>query len=300
MAWKPHPRLITKQQFAEGTTIDGSRLDDAMNDVVTRVNKVPAGDFLQRHTKTQYVAGWTPHDEATYETHHFPWMTYINQESEVFGTTTAPPSGSFVNVMRAKGIEAPGIEPDRKGDGTLDLQGNKHYLWETSFFFHKPAIIDDIRLFLLTSHADATNRVYSRDFKYGSSPPVGFTNGDPTQDMSVSLTVDDEFNRENRSRSHVEAIYTGRKIRFSTVTMLKQPAASVTDMVPSGHFDGLPHGIMIAMEDLNIPLHQDSRARITVSIPCYSSSNVSDWPQDAPWRAGNFTLVLTALEEISG
>ena len=117
--------------------------------------------------------------------------------------------------------------------------------------------------------------------------------------------MDDEFNREDRSRSHVEAIFAGRPFVYESISALKQPHSSVTDMPPwsspsTGHFDGLPNGVMVAMRDLNVPIHQDARARITVSIPKYLTTNASNWPDLRPWSAGNFTLVVTVLEEISG
>ncbi len=38
MTWRKNPRTITKEQFSTGTTIDGDRIDNALDDVVERVN----------------------------------------------------------------------------------------------------------------------------------------------------------------------------------------------------------------------------------------------------------------------
>jgi len=53
-------RKLTKQQFQEGTTIDGDRLQDAMNDVVDRMNDIPLQDLKKRYVQTQYVGGFSP------------------------------------------------------------------------------------------------------------------------------------------------------------------------------------------------------------------------------------------------
>jgi hypothetical protein len=299
MAFRNHPRVVTKQQFADGTTIDGSRIDEAMQDFVDRANSVPAGDFSNRHMRTQYVSGWTPFHTNTNETHHFPWMPHVNNKTQVVGLTTDPPSGSFNNVERVKGIEAPGIKTEF-GDESINIIGH-HQIWETSYFFHKPCIVEDIRLFILTSHPDATNRIYTTDFTYGVTAPSGFTNGDPTEDVSIVFSVDDEFNREDRQKASVEAIRTGFQVPFKTVSLLKISSAfnsgAPSSMEPAKHFDGSPFGLYIPMTGLNIPIHQNARGRLAVSIPHYA---LSSWPSFKPWQVGNFSLTMTVLEEIHG
>ena len=48
---------MTDEQFADGTTIDGSRIDKAMSDIVDHANNIPKGDMGRRFVQTQYVAG---------------------------------------------------------------------------------------------------------------------------------------------------------------------------------------------------------------------------------------------------
>jgi hypothetical protein len=302
MAFKSHPRLVTKQQFAEGTTIDGSRIDDAMQDIVDRANSVPAGDFASRYMRTQYVSGWTPFHTNTNETHHFPWMPHVNNKTQVVGLSTDPPSGSFNNVERVKGIEAPGIKAEF-GDEGINLIGH-HQIWETSYFFHKPCIVEDIRLFILTSHPDASGRIYTTTFLYEGSAPSGYSSGEPTEDLSIVFSVDDEFNREDRSKASVEAIRTGFQVPYKSVSQIKIPDANNTgspaSMLPINHHDGAPYGVYVPMTGLNIPIHQNARGRLAVSIPYYATASVSSWPDTNPWQAGNFSLTMTVLEEISG
>ena len=142
MAWRRNPRTITKDQFSTGTTIDGDRIDNALDDVVERVNEVPYGDMRKRWVPTTYVAGWTPQSPqcltsgtpepttgttaskvgGVYGTHHGPWLRVLNFNSEVAdGTIGSSPSddNQITNPYRLKGVSVPGIHPF----GTVDAAG---------------------------------------------------------------------------------------------------------------------------------------------------------------------------------
>ena len=53
-------RKITDEQFSEGTTIDGTRIEKAFQDTVDRVETVEKGDISTRFTQQQYVFGYQP------------------------------------------------------------------------------------------------------------------------------------------------------------------------------------------------------------------------------------------------
>ena len=53
-------RVITNQQFSAGTTIDGNRLEDAMQDIERFLDKVPARFVRRRFVENQLVSGWSP------------------------------------------------------------------------------------------------------------------------------------------------------------------------------------------------------------------------------------------------
>ena len=53
-------RTLTDEQFSDGTTIDGTRIDDALGESVEHFNDVPPGDVSTRFTKTQYIFGYQP------------------------------------------------------------------------------------------------------------------------------------------------------------------------------------------------------------------------------------------------
>ncbi len=125
-------RTLTDQQFSDGTTVDGARIDDALGESVEHFNSIPAGDVSTRFTKTQYVFGYQPApytgtpngstspprinvEDGTIEGTTFPW-NFIKNSAEtsartdigaakprpVYGDTVTPSDG-FQNKWRIKG-----------------------------------------------------------------------------------------------------------------------------------------------------------------------------------------------------
>ena len=143
MPFRNHPREITKEQFAAQTAIDGNRLDKAMGDVVDRFNEIPKGDVKSRFIQSQFVMGWQPavanDNIANYQ---WPWMHHWNH-----GTAEAPfdQFTTIANEFRGKGYAAPGIDLD---SGSADLR-NAYYIFEASWGFSRPAIIESIDVFML-------------------------------------------------------------------------------------------------------------------------------------------------------
>ena len=50
-------RKLTDKQFSQGTAIDASEIDDALEDSVERFNEMSTGDLSTRMTPTQFVFG---------------------------------------------------------------------------------------------------------------------------------------------------------------------------------------------------------------------------------------------------
>ena len=68
MPWQKHTRLMTDEQFADGTTIDGNRLDRAMEDTVSRFNNLELRDVERRLMPCHYVSGFTPQSPTNTDT----------------------------------------------------------------------------------------------------------------------------------------------------------------------------------------------------------------------------------------
>jgi hypothetical protein len=124
MAYKKGNRHLTKEQFSEGTTIDGSRIDKAIDDVIEAHNEIKRGDMEAIFTSNTITANWQP--SKTYlrfaidfingqtrsgvlqtdakQWDWFPFMCATNAESEVFPSDEQPISTlGFTNRYRTKG-----------------------------------------------------------------------------------------------------------------------------------------------------------------------------------------------------
>jgi hypothetical protein len=64
MAQTKHTRILTDEQFATSTTVDGSRIDRAMEDTIARFNDLEPADLKTRFIPVEYVMGWMPEDTA--------------------------------------------------------------------------------------------------------------------------------------------------------------------------------------------------------------------------------------------
>lgn len=294
-------REITDEQFADGTTVDGRRIDSAMEDIVERANSVKKKDLKRRWFQTQYVGGWSAPiiGTGTYQ-HHFPFLNMKNDSDSLFPGTSFPDDKAY-NEYRLKGhslfTKMLGGLPDNA----------KQYAVTNSFYFRKPVVITGCSLVLSSEpSAGGFDVAPVNDFQYGSSAsdlPSGYIDK-PLSDLYVGIVVDNPFLPEDRKLNSM--VY--HRFDFDvdawlmrTPEVAGQPAFA--DMRPP--FPGKKHhAIYIDDQNLNIPLSRDSRARFAFGIPTYGSGNAAGaWGQDVggtyrPFVSQYYSWTLTVLEGI--
>ena len=317
MTYRKHPRHITDQQFSDGTTIDGSRVDDAMRDVVDHVNSIPKGDLGRRFVQTQYVAGWQP--VSPYNTpigagttvpsftHRMPWLPSVNwpatgsvSATNVFGSSVVgsipaeSATTAIKNRHRFKGTNLGwGAEIDvTSSDETVAISGIQ-WAWSRRFAFTEPAILHDVSIHLSTDRpwliaGGPYRNTFLQAAAYGGPAP-GYAAGDSSRDLIVLVDVAHPFTPEDtRMRS---VVYLARDFGVADSKFSRQPmgalstdAPAYTDMAPT--FRGgtandqteTAGGIIHRAHDLNIPLPANSRVRLAVLIPQYQEEDVaSGW-----------------------
>jgi hypothetical protein len=289
MTWKKHPRHITDEQFSDGTTIDGNRIDTALSDVVRRFNAVEKGDLSNRFVQTQYVSGWSP--QTTAAKHSWPWLTGHNTAGFVAGS--APDSVS--NPYRTKGYQTPGMD--------VSTTGSVQKIWSTSYYMRRPAILSDLVLFMHIDNPDAGTRTYANTFKYGSSPPEGFSQYDGNKDFAIVVSADSPFSPEDRSQNNVVLHRANFDLAREWVTGIRKNSTTSSEMYPQNppwceaDTGGL-WGVCLPLRDLNAPIPRDTRVRIDVVIPQYAAANVGGWETDNPWAQQRFDMAVTFLEEV--
>lgn len=268
-----------RDQYSEGTTIDGNRLDRTMDALVSRMGEIPKGDFRRRFTQGQIVSGLIPvltslSSSATYA--RLPFLDETNDQPQYYDTVA---DKSPKNLHRLKGIHDP--EVPTVSSAQLKIA------WTAAQYIKDPVVISQLDAMMIC------DTVYPNTWKYGSDAPGGKVNGDYIDDVHVHLTVDGPWNPEDRSAGAVEV----HRYRFkASAEFFNLGSLSVTssyDMVPN-HSQSIALSLHVNVRDINIPIHRDSRLRWSVAIP---------WGGYAPWgtnpvHTGVHTMVLTYLEEI--
>lgn len=189
MAYRKHNRHISDQQFADGTTIDGSRVEDALQDLEDHVNEVPKGDVKQQFMQTQIVAGYSPHAEAWVDGTSaaggpnvealnaqvttavtgtmFPFLPVYNSAKNLSQIAPIVEPLGYTNEHRHKGYQTPGVDTKPAEGFGLEQNGvspvpariyetEGQYAWEMSWAFNKPVIVANVSIFLLTDDINNT------------------------------------------------------------------------------------------------------------------------------------------------
>lgn len=277
-------REITEEQFSDGTTVDGSRLEKSLDDMAERFASVPEGDLLQRHMQTQIVCGWSP-GTATSGTSHtheimYPWLSYLNTVSQ-----SSSPYGN--DGLRFKGTGYP--------TEAIPLVSNSaQYGMTVPIELSSPAIIESVNVTMLT-HNDGYYKWDIADF--GPSAPFGGTARASTNMCpQLLILIDNPFLSEDPSMASIALrkncpSYESFNLTGDATDLGETP---VVDMAPD-----LPavklRGAYLKSEKLNIPLPANSRLRFVL----VSKNNSLFAANYSMWAAFSPSIVVTLLEPLT-
>lgn len=300
MAWKKQPRDITDHQFSDGSTIDGDRIDGALEDITRRFNKIPPGDLKKRYVQSQIIQGWTPQDISVTERHHLPWMEAKNEwyqrnwyNSVVVPTETDP---NIQNPLRVKACSIPGTE--HQNHFTLNPR-SQQFVWASVMQVNDPIILRNWSLLLETTNVGMATTWYANGWTYGNPPPPGHVNAEMSQDLALIIDVDSPFQPENRSKAEVvwnRSRFVLLRDKFSSNPLPN--SGGFTDLAPNPYPNGSPNGMACSF-DLNIPIRAGARIRWSVVIPRYDGTLIGygSWGS-APYHTFCVSSTLTLLEQI--
>tara|TARA_R110000751_G_C13789720_1_gene481967 strand:+ start:3670 stop:4737 length:1068 start_codon:yes stop_codon:yes gene_type:complete len=303
-------RHITDEQFSEKTTVDGNRIDKALQESVERVNSIRAEDVLSRYTESKFVFGYRPNRDYAacaasggghYYAHHFPWMQIANSADLTLGAAQVAQNPKTVKTVRlsetgsdwtvGNGGPVPyddvstttqdwegnwnlwAAAPTAAGNldyTTVDGPGNGYqYAYTNSWNFNKAAVIDDLMIAFTVDSDKMLGSLVADTFS--TFADVAGANG--TDVLGVVLMVDNHFSQELREDSEIEVAANGYDLlgfqysykTFSTTTDM----APAMPPIPGSPFTtlGLNRSIVVRWRDLNIPLHEGARVRLSIVIP---------------------------------
>jgi hypothetical protein len=313
MSWiiRPTIRVLTKEQFSDGTTIDGSRLDHAMEDTVSFWNKLPLGAIRTRWTMQQYVFGWQPQADdnlgpGTLD-HHMPWLRIRNTLTQYIDGPPPTTIDEVTNEYRLKGSRVVNIDD---AGSPLTADGSRQYAWTLAFRRSRPRILHDVFLLLLVD--SSLPFTYTNFWTAGNPAPedTGVGAGEHLKDLVVQIAVASPFGQENRALDSLE--WNMAEFDFEPfMTPARNVAIShvYDDMLPPHHDDqdghNKPYGLVLRRENLNIPIPQGAIVRASVVIPFYPGEDACGWNSNrgnvSPYFCfGNqaINLALTFLEEL--
>jgi hypothetical protein len=291
-------RHITDEQFSEKTTVDGSRIDKALQESVDHVNSIPPGDVLSRYTESKFAFGYQPVRQYAsctttagdiYYAHHFPWLQIANNADLTLGeardaqnpytvkAVALETTGHQYNVSNsgpvpyddpANTADWPGDWADWAAAGTAigdedytTTDGPDHgyqYAYTNAWNFNKPAIIDDL---MITLSIDTLR--FAGNAGAAFENPAGTVGTDV---VSVILMVDNHFSQELRADSEIEIASSRYDLRGFKRSYAN--VATYTDMLPAEPAGAQPDDcVEIRWRDLNIPLHENARVRLSIVIP---------------------------------
>ena len=274
-------RVVTDQQFSEGTTIDGNRIEDGMQDVERFLDKVPQEFVRRRFVENQIVSGFSPvpgkwQSDANppgIVMFRHPWLWHFNSDS-------ANPE-NITNKRRLKGYGLTG-----------------KYFWTQSVQFARPVIIDSFNLVMAhdLGTGSGSSEADDQQYKMGTTSYPNYVPPN-INDFELHITIDNIHTPEDRSQNSMEV----HKHKFSGASCLIRPyvatgsEAPVNDMSPAVPGGGLS-GYAVVIPDLNIPLHAHSRARFVIVIPYYSKvADQVNWTA-FPWSTSVWNQSVGILE----
>lgn len=294
-------RHFTSEQFADGTTIDGNRLEKALQDLEDWSNNIEDSQFLNRWLQSQYVLKYLPPTTASDDTlatttglagnyRHAPFLPVYNWPADE-------------NAFRVKGNRlwwqegyssptqqfVPGIIP-----ATPDLIYKDQCVWTASLAIGEdPAIIDSVDLVMLTYDDE-----YTTDWKYDSASQA-YNGVTPTysNDIHLEITADNPF-LPNVQIKNTVIFHKFQSIADASFFSLQAIAALVSDMNPKlNSVTGMnpTHETSIAMKmgNMNIPIPPFTRLRFSLILPL--EAGAEPWG-DKPWKNAIPTMTLTLLE----
>lgn len=261
------------QQFSQTTGIVATRMDRALSDLIQRYNALQDDDLARRYVTRQIVGGFSPMFGQSGQD-PLPFMDIRNTSPSLL-------VGGVQNPYRLKGTF----------NNATDSPDLKQVAWTTALYFPRPARIVGVHLNMLslpTWNAVDNELGYRNPFQYGNPPPAPNVDGDYLRDMYLDLSVDSKWYKGNARKlqeSEVQKRNFTANAQFFSPKILAAPIAN--QMAPAYPEDGscfVNFGVCIDARNINIPIPEQSTARLSILVPVYEGADVGIATDDSGWN----------------
>tara|TARA_R100000655_G_scaffold19642_2_gene40857 strand:+ start:261 stop:1169 length:909 start_codon:yes stop_codon:yes gene_type:complete len=298
-------RRFTSQQFADGTTIDGNRLEKALQDLEDWNNGIEDSNFSNRWMQSQLILKYLP-PTADSTTQLSTNTGFANHRSAPFlpiyndKTDENPHRFKGTRLSWQEGYQPPTLnyDPTAAPPRTPDDIYKDQVVWTSLLAIGEdPVIIDSVDAVFLTYNLE-----YVNNWLYGSSSSGGPV-GTYSNDIHLEITADNPFLPNLQLKNTIlfhkylstaeAAQFCNQSINLATIDDMNPSLTSVSGMNPTHE-----HSLSMNLTDLNIPVPPFTRLRFALILPL--DTNCPVWG-DQPWTKFIPTMSLTILERtVSG
>lgn len=268
-------RILTDEQFSNYTTVDGNRLDKALQDTEDLVNNTRDGLLGTRWMQSQIVMGWTPLAKLTtaggagfvtaaYRSQH-PWLRFYNSDADKVGT------GTVAHPFRVKGTGT------TSHDWTLNTTDpwvaadtdKTIWVWTTKLYVTEPIVIDAIDLNMHTP--DGANSV-ANFFQPQNLFQNAAATDHVTGDIQLTISVDDPGAPEQPIAQALELqirdidTATARLNSIGAVSVASEMEPTVDNPAAPGVPLGYPSGLELWIQSNNINKHIPANSRVVFTV----------------------------------
>jgi len=270
----PTNRLLP-WQFAVGSTLDGTRIEQALMRLAELYDDVPADLVQRRWSPSSMVWGFSPPDPATPSS--LPWMGGLNKAG--LKNNTLQNIGAVRNVQRVKSCAVPTIHLDRTDEDLFTM--------EVSFKPSRPVVIGQLTVMAQFQSGGQ----YQNRWKYGAIPPPGKVQGDGTTDFTLQCCIDDGWSLDDRKKLRQESLLWQTSSDAFLFTRTAPPAQWVNPPNPIGAWIGLA---VISAPLILVPAM--GRVRFQWTIPLYDApADTSSWGE-FPWIGNVWSMTAECWE----
>lgn len=275
-------RKITTQQFVTEGTIDGNRLQTALDETEEFINNVPLDAVKQKYSLNYMVFTRLGSD--------------ANDVTGTIGNTIGDARfcpfflGEVSSEYRAKGtLKDPNRTPLYHAASALSYF--TPYVFTVSTFFYRPVILDTISLYMSNASSGASSPGIGdfHDFDFWD-PSISYPRGAGYQRIRVLIDTDDAVSSEDRTLNSKEYALQD----FQETFWSAQPHATASTMLPAN--SGLTSSIQLQKTLINLPFHKRSRVRFRVVLYLAEADAI----RLRTGTAENMTFTIIYKEALSG
>lgn len=318
-------RIITDEQFSSGTTVDGDRIEKALEQTTSRYNNLPVDSIYSMTSKQLFWSyspamgvnptGFAMGDDSGFFYKYWQHPILETYYDGLFNREQYIDTGNFPtqNSQTYAGVGKNRLLNYQDGYNNVEYRSR----WENTYYTKKPVIIKELSFMGMW---DDGYQYYQVE---GSPPTIiapltdankyfknRFYDDDIDRQFQVLLVVDNNLNLDDTTSRTTEL----RVFRVAASNFMIAPWGNPTDTTQGLTFNKwssqgatpicgypdiqianfltlkvsyVPAGIHIQLKDLEIPIHEYSRIKVVLVYPKYPDSGATITANS--WNQSNTT-----------